>query len=1506
MAVALPAVAQAHPTDIVVGMANPDGSPSTSGLTPTQVRVAYGMDAYNNSGVLGNAIAFRGIQGDGTGQTIAIVDAYDDPSALGDLTQFSSTYNLPQFNSAGLPTFQKLNQSGGTSLPSTDPAGEYNGSNNDWEIEESLDIEWAHAMAPMANIILVEANSDGNSDLFQAAQTAAGQLGVVAVSMSWGMPELPGETNTDSTDFTTPSGHLGGATSTPVYSTALVEAGNTVTFTAANTFTTGESVTIAGAAPAGFNGTHTILSATASGFTYTDTTSGLGTATTQATAAIDLAGGVTFLTSAGDSGAYTSSTSIITPQYPATSPNVVAVGGTSLTVNENSSNEYSYGGETSWGNGVSSGTLGGGGGGISSYESQPSYQSSAANAYSATQRTYPDVSADAESSVLIYDSYVTSGYGPWLKVTGTSVACPLWAGMIAVADQGRAIAGLGSLDGPSQTLPELYSLAASNSYSADFNDITTGNSIGPTTGSPSYFPGTSYDLATGLGSPKAAALIPQLAVGLANTLAIAQGPSSAAAGASITPAIIVDVENAAGQIVTADNSSVTISIGSNPSNGLLLGTRTVAAVNGVATFTGLSIDTAGKGYTLVASDGGLATATSAAFNITANSAQPTLSTPASTPLNPVSGKTASLSVLGADPQGETLTYTWSAVSLPSGAASPTFSPTNAAQNTTANFSSAGTYVFLVTITDSSGLSKGSTVSVTVNQTLTSLRMTPGSVVLSTQSQQQFTAALDQFGNTMPTPPSMTWTAASGTITSSGLYTPPSSAGSDTITAQSGSLKATASVTIVAPAGWWKLNGTATDSSSNGDTGTITMGNGAWLQSPPALQFDGSSTVVKLGSSTALNISGQITLSAWIKPASISQTMDVVDLYASGNIFVVLGITSGGDYQVSVRDGLTVRGGTSAAIPTQDLNSWVHLAATYDGTTWRLYRDGQQIASSASSQGAFNPSGGTWSIGAATSSLLGTTTSYFKGAIDDVRIYSVAISAAAISGLEAFPPTVTTAAAATLNTATGTVTGTNTTLSVQAADDYPVVDPTLTYTWATTGTPPAPVIFSAVNGTNAASNLTATFSAAGTYNFQVTIANPGVSATSSVGVTVSQTLTSINLTTGQQPFVATAFDQFGAALANQPTFNWSLLDSPGLTVNLDGVSASVADVTLGGSTIAQQGSGGTLQLASGATLTVAANSAATISAPVALGGNATLSPDAGSKLTISGGVSGAGESLTVDNSGTVVLGGADSYTGGTTVSAGTLILTNSSAIAANTGLTVGAGGTVIIGPPVAASGNVATPSSASVSNSAGDSLVQSSATVATPPIAGASSDVSAVTAATSAATSNDTSATSAVSHATSAAAASNTSLATPPAVLPLPASPPAPQTNKLGKSHSIPSPIASHDFSAGPDVVNKSAVGNLPSPIVPPVAVQPPQSVPAGASGTPAASQIARSSIAKGLFQDAPRRTLSKLFAAEGQGSRSAGDLAWLGQAVNSSDSSDPNRKKSAEILALDAVFAQYR
>ena len=144
------------------------------------------------------------------------------------------------------------------------------------------------------------------------------------------------------------------------------------------------------------------------------------------------------------------------------------------------------------------------------------------------------------------------------------------------------------------------------------------------------------------------------------------------------------------------------------------------------------------------------------------------------------------------------------------------------------------------------------------------------------------------------------------------------------------------------------------------------------------------------------------------------------------------------------------------------------------------------------------------------------------------------------------PTITKVAAA----APSPVTGTTTVLSVTATD--PSGNSALTYTWAAMGTPPAPITYSAI-GTNAAQSVTATFSKAGSYTFQVTVSDRGgYIATSSVTVAVNQSLTAIKVSPatltlaakGQQQFSATANDQFGNPMATQPALAWSVASGGG--------------------------------------------------------------------------------------------------------------------------------------------------------------------------------------------------------------------------------------------------------------------------------------------------------------------------------------------------------------------------
>ena len=172
--------------------------------------------------------------------------------------------------------------------------------------------------------------------------------------------------------------------------------------------------------------------------------------------------------------------------YPASSPNVIAVGGTQFLDDNNPVG----GQELPW-----AGFGYGGGGGVSTYFAEPNYQTAV---FSGSGRGVPDVSMDANDA-WEYDPY-DSPFEPWFPVGGTSLAAPMFAGLIADTDQGRAQAGEGPIStGALHTA--LYQLGASASYSSVFNDITHGNN--------NFFPaGPGYDLATGLGTPKAAASKP--------------------------------------------------------------------------------------------------------------------------------------------------------------------------------------------------------------------------------------------------------------------------------------------------------------------------------------------------------------------------------------------------------------------------------------------------------------------------------------------------------------------------------------------------------------------------------------------------------------------------------------------------------------------------------------------------------------------------------------------------------------------------------------------------------------------------------------------------------------------------------------------------------------------------------------------------------------------------------------------------------------------------------------
>jgi len=195
------------------------------------------------------------------------------------------------------------------------------------------------------------------------------------------------------------------------------------------------------------------------------------------------ANGTTFLASSGDTGGIV--------EWPSVSKNVIAVGGTNLPVNS-STGGLGSGSETAWN---------GSGGGCSTQEPIDSYQSGYVPT-SCQKRGVPDVAASGGPSSAV--PVLVSKQGGWYDVYGTSLACPIWAGVIGIADGQRLASGKASL---ALTQKDLYADAsgapASTPYLTDYRDILSG-----TAGSHSAGPG--WDFVTGLGSPLANGLLPGL------------------------------------------------------------------------------------------------------------------------------------------------------------------------------------------------------------------------------------------------------------------------------------------------------------------------------------------------------------------------------------------------------------------------------------------------------------------------------------------------------------------------------------------------------------------------------------------------------------------------------------------------------------------------------------------------------------------------------------------------------------------------------------------------------------------------------------------------------------------------------------------------------------------------------------------------------------------------------------------------------------------------------------
>jgi subtilase family serine protease len=431
----------AHPTAQTV---RPGAIPSGEGYGPSTFQAAYGLTAASAA--------------DGSGTTVAVVDAYNDPTAASDLATYRSAAGLPALTSG---QFTVYNQEGETSpLPATAPT------DDDWTLEESLDVDMVSAICPLCKIDLVEANNDSGTGLYVAETTAATTLGAHYISNSWGGSE-------SSTDLTYDSEYFG-------------------------------------------------------------------------------VSGVVYTASAGDS-AY--SGGVI---YPATSPHVVGVGGTSL---DTASNSRGYT-ESVWETSSSEGT----GSGCSSNEPQPSWQASLSVITAVcSQRLDNDVAADADpnTGAAIYDT--TNGNGGWNEVGGTSESSPIIASVFALAGNNG--------NGGNNAADSIYT------HTSNLYDVTSGSN-GSCGGSILCTAATGYDGPTGWGTPDGLTAF-QSNSSTSNTVTVTNPGSQTGTVGTAASLQISASDSASGQTLTYSATGLPAGLSINSSTGLISGTPTTAGSNSV-------------------------------------------------------------------------------------------------------------------------------------------------------------------------------------------------------------------------------------------------------------------------------------------------------------------------------------------------------------------------------------------------------------------------------------------------------------------------------------------------------------------------------------------------------------------------------------------------------------------------------------------------------------------------------------------------------------------------------------------------------------------------------------------------------------------------------------------------------------------------------------------------------------------------------------------------------------
>jgi hypothetical protein len=355
------------------------------------------------------------------------------------------------------------------------------------------------------------------------------------------------------------------------------------------------------------------------------------------------------------------------------------------------------------------------------------------------------------------------------------------------------------------------------------------------------------------------------------------------------------------------------------------------------------------------------------------STPPTVAAAAAATPSPVTGTSATLSVLGADDGGEAaLTYSWTS----SGPAAVAFSSsgTNAAKNSTATFTKAGSYTITATIKDGDNQTVASSVNVTVNQTATTLALAPATASVAINATQQFTAtANDQFGVALATQPTVTWTVSGGgSIGTTGLFTAGTTAGGPyTVTATTGSLNATSTVTVTAPnnAPTIATSATATPNPVTGTTATLGVlgaddgGEAAlsytWSATGPAtVSYSVNGTNAAKSSIATFTKAGSYTITATIKDAQGAVVTSAVTVTVNQSLTTIVVVPANATVALNATQQFTATANDQFGIAL----------ATQPTFTWTVSGGGNIAAS-----GLFTAAtaGGPYTVKAASGSVNGT-------------------------------------------------------------------------------------------------------------------------------------------------------------------------------------------------------------------------------------------------------------------------------------------------------------------------------------------------------------------------------------------------------------------------------------------------------------------------------------------------------------------------------------------------------